>query len=90
MIQFSNYKDSMNLSTHAVFYFGLQDGKFCKVGNNMKIREIKKTMQLGDNPYRPDIPKKKETTYKENYMFDSIFQEELDKLNKQDRKDNTN
>lgn len=25
----------------------------------MKIREIKKTMQLGDNPYRPDIPKKK-------------------------------
>ena len=72
------------------FYFGLQDGKFCKVGNNMKIREIKKTMQLGDNSYRPDIPKKKETTYKENYMFDSIFQEELDKLNKQDRKDNTN
>ncbi len=56
----------------------------------MKIREIKKTIQLGDNPYRPDIHKKKETTYKENYMFDSIFQEELDKLNKQDRKDNTN
>lgn len=56
----------------------------------MKIREIKKTMQLGDNPYRPEIHKKKETTYKENYMFDSIFQEELDKLNKQDKKDNTN
>lgn len=72
------------------FILSLQDGKFCKVGNNMKIREIKKTMQLGDNPYRPEIHKKKETTYKENYMFDSIFQEELDKLNKQDKKDNTN
>lgn len=52
----------------------------------MKIRKIKKTIELGVNLSKSDIHKKNENAYGENYIFDNIFKEELNKLNKQDKK----